>query len=372
MEGESDDDNSIAASVDDDNSIIKSVVFNVESGDVSSPSKESKEDGDTTASSSSQPATESKKEERQVTFKELNVASALETVISLRPTGNKEFLAALHAAAVMLEEEGRYDEALAFFNEGLEAKFKVCGDKHRLTLEAMNSLASCLAGIKRFTEAETHLNKCIEIARIEYGENDSFVLSVRSNLGSLYRNTNRNEEAVVCFEDVVNQHRQNCAAEDDGDGDLNAETLVAMSLLASTLEVLKQYDRAAQLHQEILMVAGQGRNILGEDYAIFLTSVMNNLAYEQRMLGKDTDSEAMYRRCLEKRAQILGEHHADYLSTLQNFAVLLSTMSQFEEAEPLFRQVVEGRRTLYGDRGIPTMESKSFLGILFSNAGDEP
>ena len=380
MEGEaaeSGDENSIAAaeSDDDDNSIL--ALKNTINGDVSSPSKENKEDGDNglanptngEEASSSQPTAEKEDKEvkRQVTFQEVNIASALEKVIELRPTGNQEFLSALHSAAVMLEEDGRYDEALSLFNEALKARSKVSGDKHRATLTAMNSLASCLVGAKRYAEAEIHMNKCIETASLEYGENDPFVLSVRSNLGSLYRSTNRNEDAVTCFEDVVNKHRQNCA---DDDGDLNAETLVAMSLLASTLEVLKRYDRSADLNQEILMVVGQGSKVLGEDYAVFLASVMNSLAYEQRMLGREIESEAMYRRCLEKRAQLLGVHHVDYLSTLQNFAVLLSTMSQFEEAEPLFRQVIDGRTTLFGDRGIPTMESKSFLGIMFSNAGN--
>ena len=385
-----DDDHSIAAESedDDDHSIVKLGVVNEseKTGDVNSPSKEGNEE--------LSPTTEGLDTKRQVTFKDdkvnsgdddgekgnvdksaletnVKIASALETVDELRPTGNQQFLAALHAAAVLLEGEGRYDEALTFFHEGLERKSKVCGDQHRLTLEAMNSVASCLTITKRFDEAEIHLNKCIQIASSEYGETDSFVLSVRINLGSLYRNTNRIEEAAVCFEDVVDKYRQNCAEnDDDGEGELNAEALVAMSLLASTLEVLKQYDRAADLNQEILMVTGQGSKILGEEYAVFLTSVMNSLAYEQRMLGKDVESEAMYRRCLEKRAQTVGKHHADYLNTLQNFAVLLSTMNKFEEAERLFRQVIDGRRSLYGDEAISTMESKSFLGIMLSNAGE--
>jgi tetratricopeptide (TPR) repeat protein len=74
--------------------------------------------------------------------------------------------------ASIYEEQGRYEDAEAFYVKTLEGRQRVLGGEHRETLDSMTKLASLYCKRDRYDEAKALLNKALEIGRRVFGIDD--------------------------------------------------------------------------------------------------------------------------------------------------------------------------------------------------------
>jgi len=59
--------------------------------------------------------------------------------------------------------------------------------------------------------------------------------------------------------------------------------------------------------------------------------------------GHLKDAEPLFREVLQGRRQVLGDQHPDTLASINNLATLLQASGRLEEAEPLYREAIERR-----------------------------
>jgi hypothetical protein len=57
---------------------------------------------------------------------------------------------------------------------------------------------------------------------------------------------------------------------------------------------------------------------------------MNNLANAYNNQGKYRDAEVLYKQCLDKMKEELGESHPTTLTTMHNLAAVTSKLSQID------------------------------------------
>lgn len=87
-------------------------------------------------------------------------------------------------------------------------------------------------------------------------------------------------------------------------------------------------------------------------------------------MGNYAEAESLYRQALDIRRTALGEEHPDMAHTLTYLAALYKKMGQYDKAEPLYRQALKIQRTVLGDNH-PAMASSLYnlaaLEILLGN-----
>ncbi|CAE7616385.1 klc-2 [Symbiodinium sp. KB8] len=89
-------------------------------------------------------------------------------------------------------------------------------------------------------------------------------------------------------------------------------------------------------------------------------------------LAEVLQAEELFREELEKRSpacvccgrSVHGHQHEETLSSSEDFAEFLKERGRLEEAEELYRQVLESRRVKLGDEHADTMSSISDLATL--------
>lgn len=67
-----------------------------------------------------------------------------------------------------------------------------------------------------------------------------------------------------------------------------------------------------------------------------------------------------------------GDEHPDTLSIIQNMASSLYQQDQYEEALPLCREALAGRRHVLGNLHLDTLNSISDLGLILHGLGELP
>ena len=85
--------------------------------------------------------------------------------------------------------------------------------------------------------------------------------------------------------------------------------------------------------------------------------------------GQYADAEPLYKQAMEIRRTALGERHPSYATSLNNLAVLYRAMVRHADAEPLYKQAMEIRRTALGERHPDYANSLNNLAVLYDAMG---
>jgi len=67
---------------------------------------------------------------------------------------------------------------------------------------------------------------------------------------------------------------------------------------------------------------------------------------------------------------VLGANHAQTLATKMNYAIVLEKQGKLEEAEQMYREVIDGQTAALGAGHTDTLIAKYNLGDLLLKAGD--
>jgi tetratricopeptide (TPR) repeat protein len=86
-------------------------------------------------------------------------------------------------------------------------------------------------------------------------------------------------------------------------------------------------------------------------------------------MGRYAEAEPLYKQALEIRRTALGARHPDYANSLNNLAVLYDEMGRYAEAEPLYKQALEICRTALGERHPSYATSLNNLAELYRAMG---
>jgi hypothetical protein len=95
------------------------------------------------------------------------------------------------------------------------------------------------------------------------------------------------------------------------------------------------------------------------------SSLLRSVAKLLHSQGKFAEAEPLYREALEGRRRRLGPGDSATLTSLESLAGILQAQGKLAEAEPLYRKALEGRRRRHGPRDPATLTSlESLAGIL--------
>merc|ERR1711965_254410 len=100
--------------------------------------------------------------------------------------------------------QGKYDEALEYYNKDLEINLKKLGNDHPDVARTYNNMALVYDSQGKYDEALEHYNKSLEIRLKKLGNDHPDVADTKYNIALLYKNNLNNKlEAKTLFEDCV-------------------------------------------------------------------------------------------------------------------------------------------------------------------------
>ncbi len=124
--------------------------------------------------------------------------------------------------------------------------------------------------------------------------------------------------------------------------------------------------QASELYQ---LALGFRRAVLGDDHADTLTT-RHGLAKTVHILGRLADAEAEYRALLAARQVVLGFGHADTLSTRHNLAVVWYEQYRLREAHTAFANLLTTLKHGLGAEHPTTLTIRHNLALVTHDLGD--
>ncbi len=216
------------------------------------------------------------------------LAATLSIQLGLGEKGRKDTIETLGALANLSRKEGRFEEALGFCQQGLEAASLLAGD----TREQRSGLGAFRAGI------------LMDLGRAAEAEAGA-------------------REVVALCEDLY--------------GERHPDLLGARNTLAVALQRQGRVNEAREILEQLLQDSGAVHGERSQQVALFSM----NLALNQTVRGLIGDAERLTRDALEMFREILPEEHPDAVLCLSQHGVLLFRLKRWREARDELAQAVE-------------------------------
>ena len=235
----------------------------------------------------------------------------------------------------------RINEAKALLNQALEICNKSLGPDHHRTLKVMDELGRCQCFRGRFKEAlELHQNALSGMKRILPPDHTDIFLAM-DNLGVVNHRYFRYTESKEL-------HTQAVVGLTKSLGSTHQTTLLAKENLAMAyLEMGGEFlDSAWELELEVLE---QRRIKMGKENPYTLWAICN-LARIKSALGRMDEAEREMRAALPIADRNLGENHFGTLSGKTHLAQVLVRQKRYDEAEEIFKDVIQRSRYEAGTR----------------------
>jgi len=247
---------------------------------------------------------------------------------------------------------GHYARAERLFRWALRAAERALGPADIEVAAALNNLGVLYKDQGRYDEAESVYQRAraILVAR----EEESL------ELATLYHNLGGLEHARGRCARGEPLARRGLEIRERALGPEHPDVAADAAALAAILDGAGKREEAEALFRRSLTTF---ERVYGSHhYEIAVT--LNNLAALHQAKGDAEEAERLYRRALTIKEQRLGADHPDVAMTLNNLAVLYASHARGAEAEPMYRRAVAIFETALGPRHPKTIACRENHGVL--------
>ncbi len=227
----------------------------------------------------------------------------------------------------------KYNMGLSYYYAG--KYYKAC-DIFAELLEKTSDDPAVLSGMGlallcggNYEQAESHINRAIEIGKKTLGEDHPDYAKWLNNLAELYRAQGKYGEAESLYERVLEINETAL-------GENHPNMAAALNNHALLYKSQGKYAEAEPLYKRAIEI---DKKALGPDHPDFAID-LNNLAEVYRKQGKYAEAEPLYKRALEIDEKALGPNEPGLATDLNNLAQLYRAQGKYAKAEPLFMRAL--------------------------------
>ncbi len=227
-------------------------------------------------------------------------------------------------------------------------------DAARIRIRTLGLLGTIHRTLGNYSRAEVDLQDAAALARAEFGDGSPEAADTLNNLGVLFKQLGRYDEALSLYRQVL--------------GSTPADSLESATLhhnIGGILHAQGDYTAAEVPARRAWEIS---RALLGEDDP---RTMLDAAAYAAVLDGLERygESEAIYRRALAIFEAAYGPEHYEVAATLHNLGALLAVRGDYPEAEEHYRRALALKETLLGAGSPDAALTRHNLGNMLSRAG---
>ena len=264
----------------------------------------------------------------------------------------------LNQAGWYLVERARYNEADTLLQRALNICKNASEPEDVITIAVFNNIASLYMINEKYAEAEAFLEQALIIIE-KIGEDETPMLSMTLNsLARAYFLQGKYTKALTFFQRALTIHEKTLGPEHE-------ETATTLDNLAQVHRVLYQYTEAEELFLRALTIR---EKVLGSETPKTATT-LGNLAYLYALQGQYAKAEPLYHRSLAIVERELSSEHPEVAAILNNLALIFIHQEKYAQAEDLLLRSLTIRKEKFGLEHSSTVNSMVNLADLYRIQG---
>jgi CHAT domain-containing protein len=258
----------------------------------------------------------------------------------------------------MLDQEGKFNEAIPLQEKVLAWTEKIYGPDHHKTAISLDNLADLYESQGAYAKAEPLYLRALSIVEKALGPDHPDTATSLNNLAALYRSQSAYAKAEPLYLRAL-------AIWEKALGPDHPSTAISLNNLAALYDSQGAYAKAKPLYLRAIAIREKA---LGPDHPSTANS-LNKLAGLYRSQGAYAKAEPLHLRALAIREKALGPDHPDTATSLNNLAGLYHSQGAYAKAEPLHLRALAIREKALGPDHPDTAQSLNNLAALYDSQG---
>ena len=260
-----------------------------------------------------------------------------------------------------LFRSGKYAEAIAAGEHGLEIRERVLGPEHKETAASIYNIAEVYRQMGNYPKAEALAQRALQIREKVLGPDHPDVALSLTSLGAIYRQAGNYSKAEPLLQRAL-QIREKVLGQE------HLDVATSLNSLAVLYGQMGHYGQAEPLFLRALHIREKVRGPDSPDVA----GSLNNLANLYQLTGDLVKAEQVYERAVAIKEKTLGPEHRDVALSLNNLGIVLRNRGDFVKAEQLYNRALAIREKALGPEHIDVAASLHNLAIVTRDQGDYP
>ena len=270
----------------------------------------------------------------------------------------------MHNIGIVLQDQGKSDDAEAHYREALEIKTKAYGTRDHLEVsKTIGQIGTVLQDQGNLGEAEAHYREALEIKTKVYGTRDHFkVAATIQNIGMVLQVKGKFDEAEVHYIEALEILTKAYGTRD------HPEVAKTIHNIGRVLQDLGKFDEAKTHYMEALEILTKAYGTRNHPEVAVIIHSMGIVLQDQ---GKLDESEDHYRETLEILTKAYGTIDCpEVAATIHNIGTVLQGQGKLDEAEAHYREALEIKNKAYGTRNHPEVAATIHnIGIVLQRQG---
>lgn len=258
------------------------------------------------------------------------------------------------AEALSQQDSKQQERSTALLEMVVEKRRALLGDANPETSLALNNLAAMYEAKGEMERAVQMLESAMAEMSQSLGNDHPSTLMIRTNLGKAMADSGRGEEGLEVLQAAWNDSIVKL-------GEEHPDTLNALDVYCYYLWELRSSDLAIPLYEQVL---ASRENVLGESAEDTLVT-MNNLALAYDESGETEKAGELLKRSLRLRRENFAARDPRVLSAIDNYAMSLVSIEDFENAIPLVIERAEAVLAVSGPNAPDTWTAFDRLANLY-------
>ena len=229
----------------------------------------------------------------------------------------------------LCRSEGRYRDAVSFYEAALVIRERLLGDRHPDTAESLNQLGMSFYDLGQYEKARSAYQRALDVWRDTLGESNPSTAAAWNNLASVYDHMGDKPKALEFY-------RKSLEVKEKVLGTEHPDTAITYNNLGLVYDDMGDYPKALEFYQKALAIR---EKVLGTEHPD-TAATYNNLAAVYHHMGDYHKALEFYQKDLAITEKVLGTEHPDTATTYNNLGWLYRNMGDYSMALAYYQRAL--------------------------------
>jgi tetratricopeptide (TPR) repeat protein len=256
-------------------------------------------------------------------------------------------------------DQGKYTEAIKYFEESLEIRQKSLPSNHPDLATSYNNIGQVYSNMGKYSKALSSHEKALEIYQKTLPANHPLLATSYNNIGLVYDNMGEYSKALSSYEKALEIKQKSLPSNHPDLATVHNNIGEVQRNMGEYSKALSYYEKALEIRQKTLPANHPD-----------LATSYNNIGLVYDNMGEYSKALSYYEKDLEIKQKSLPANHPDLATSYNNIGQVYSNMGEYSKALSYYEKDLEIKQKTLPANHSDLATSYNNIGQVYYNMGE--
>ncbi|CAF3122691.1 unnamed protein product [Rotaria socialis] len=289
----------------------------------------------------------------------LGQAEELYNELLKNPSNDNDKVHIYHQLGWLKDDQGKYPEALKFYEKGLETMKKTLPANHPLLATSYNNIGGVYNSMGEYSKALEFYEKDLEITKKALPPNHLSLATSYNNIGLVYRNMGEYLKALEFYEKSLKKKEISLFPN-------HPSLATSYNNIGLVYDNIGEYSKAFEFYEKSLKITEIS---LSPNHPSLATSY-NNIGLVYDNIGEYSKALEFYEKSLKIKEISLSPNHPSLATSYNNIGLVYDNIGEYSKALEFYEKSLKIKEISLSPNHPSLATSYNNVGLVYDNMGE--